>query len=265
MSAALMLLLAVLIPNAFGQTTAGPASVVEIESHKPLKANVKWTGDVVIGSQLDSGRLDQRMISLTGSLWKVDPKNTFRFDLSHLYGSIKPQDAKIVSVDRQYAGFAWTHPLTPKYYYMQLDYVDRDHLLLIDHRETSIHLIGFRVLKGRKVSLDLGPGVAVVYQDKNVPVVDGFQFSVGGFYSIVYKVDERWTLSQWSQVRSNTQYIRDTVLDSTMSLMGKITKNIGLNVKIAYNYDGVLTPLGILQGYSTKNYLSTVLGANIHF
>ena len=54
------------------------------------------------------------------------------------------------------------------------------------------------------------------------------------------------------------------MIDSAVSLTGMVTKALGIKISAAYNYEGVLAPGAALQGFSTRNYLTTTIGIGFH-
>jgi hypothetical protein len=136
-------------------------------------------------------------------------------------------------------------------------------VLLINYRVTSLNGIGMR-LKMDKIAFDFGPGFAFVEQQKNTPRIDGFKFDGGAFYSLVYTIDPRWQISHWATYRDNVAYPFDRLINGAVALTGKITKGIGLIVKVAYNYEGVLATGSIRTGFATRDYLTTTIGFTLH-
>jgi putative salt-induced outer membrane protein YdiY len=235
----------------------------EATAQKTTVTPAKWTEDLTVGAQIDDGRANTKAINIAGDIWEKYGDGILRFDVGEGYGSITSSGVRITSMNRQFASFSWTHDLSKRYYFTQIDSIERDTIRLIDYRAASLNALGVR-LKGKKVSFDFGPGIAPVVQEKYTPKIDGAKVDVGAFYSLVYTIDPRWTVTHWASYRSDVSYAADRLIDSSISLTGMITKGIGLKVSAVYNYEGVIATGNLRFGFNTKNYLTTTVALTLH-
>jgi hypothetical protein len=212
---------------------------------------------------LDEGRAGTKGITLAGDIWEKYSDGVIRFDVGESYGSIIYSGTRLTSVNKQGAQLSWTHDFSKRFYFTQIDSIERDEVLLIDYRAGSLNAIGMRLRKG-KFAFDFGPGVAAVEQQKHTPQIDGFKVDAGGFYSLVYAINPKWHFAHWTTYRSDVSYSKDRMIDSATTLTGMITKAVGLKVSVVYNYDGVLSAGVLKTGFATRNYLSTTIGVSVH-
>jgi hypothetical protein len=251
-----------------GQTQTPPPPVPPADAADGAKTvasapQPKWTEDLTAGVQLDEGRAGTKGITVAGDIWEKYSGGVIRFDAGETYGSILYGGKRLTSVNKQGAQISWTHDFSKKYYFTQIDSIDRDEVLLIDYRATSLNAIGIRLQK-EKLAFDFGPGIAPVDQQKHTPQIDGFKLDAGAFYSLVYSINPKWHFTHWATYRNNVTYSSDRIIDSATTLTGMITKAVGLKVSVAYNYDGVLSVGALKQGFATRNYLTTTVGVSIH-
>lgn len=247
-----------------GQNQPPPATSGETPGAQTAGANaVKWTEDLTAGAQVDDGRAATKGVNIVGDVFEKYASGILRFDFGEGYGSITASGVRITAMNRQFGSFSFTHDLSKKYYFTQIDSIERDTIRLIDYRASSLNAVAIR-LKHKKASLDFGPGFAVVLQEKYTPPIDGLKLDAGGFYSFVYAIDPKWTLTDYATYRNNVSYSRDRLVDSAIALTGMITKGIGIKLSAAYNYEGVLAAGNIRMGFNTKNYLTTTVGITLH-
>ncbi len=242
-----------------------PADKEEAAKDTTKDPKKKWTEDLTVGAQLDAGRAGTKAVSITGDAWTTYRGDILRFDASEGYGAISASGVHITSMDRQYGSFGWSHDLNKSktVFFTQIDSVERDAILLIDYRASSLNAIGFR-LKKKKVAFDFGPGISLVDQQKNTPQIDGFKVDAGGFYSLVYSINPKWHVTHWTTYRNDVSYSTDRLIDSSASIAGAITKTIGMKVSVTYNYEGVLAAGVVRQGFATRNYVTTTIGLTLH-
>jgi hypothetical protein len=245
--------------------TAPPPPEPTGEKTAATPAKPKWTEDLTVGAQLDEGRAGTKMVNILGDVWENYGGGIIRFDIGETYGSISASGIRLTSVDRQYGAFSFTHDLSKskRYYFTQIDSIERDTVLLIDYRASSLNALGIR-FKKKKLAFDFGPGFALVDQQKNTPQIDGFKVDAGGFYSLVYNINPKWQLTQWATYRNDVSYPSDRLIDGAIALTGMITKAIGIKISSSYNYEGVLSARSLRLGFNTRNYLSTTIGVTIH-
>ena len=231
----------------FGQIETPPPPVPPADAAEAAKAGTsatkpKWTEDLTAGVQLDEGRAGTKGITLAGDIWEKYSDGVIRFDVGESYGSIIYGGTRLTSVNKQGAQLSWTHDFSKRFYFIQIDSIERDEVLLIDYRAGSLNAIAMRLQKG-KLAFDFGPGVAPVDQQKHTPQIDGFKVDAGAFYSLVYSINPKWHFTHWTTYRSDVSYSTDRMIDSATTLTGMITKAVGLKVSVVYNYDGVLSPV----------------------
>jgi hypothetical protein len=224
----------------------------------------KWIEDLTVGAQIDDGRSDTKAITANGYISRNYKWGVLRFDGSEAYGSIDAGGVRITSLDRQYGSASWTHKLTPVLHFTQINSIERDTIRLIDYRVSSLNVLGIQTKLGEKLTFDFGPGFAVVYQEKNTPQIDGLKFDGGAYYSLVYTIDPRWSIVHWATFREDVTNSSDLIIDSSISLTGKITKTIGIKLSATYNYEGILAKGNVQLGFNTRNYLTTTVGLNLH-
>jgi putative salt-induced outer membrane protein YdiY len=256
----------ILTQQADAQTASGAATEAEKAADAVNGPNAPaWTGTLTAGGQIDSGRLFQRALTITSDNWWRGQSNTLRFEAGETYGSIQASGTRITSANNQDARFSWNRTIAKRLYYLMINSEERDTIRKLEHRETSVSGLGIRLFEGPKLFIDIIPGGALVNQNKDLPRVNGVSFDAGLFYALSYKINERWQATNWFTIRSNVADSQDITMDGFASLNGVITKHFGLQVKVTYNYEGLLAPGSIAAGVTTKNYLSTTVGLRYQY
>ena len=115
-----------------------------------------------------------------------------------------PAACELLSLDRQYGSFSWSHNLTKRYFFTQIDTIKRDTIRLIDYRGSSLNALGVR-LKGRRWRSVSEAVLRSVDERKNTPLDDGLRFQLGTFYSLVYNIDPHWQLNPLGDLSEQCQ------------------------------------------------------------
>jgi hypothetical protein len=226
---------------------------------------VKWTGSLSAGTTLEAGRAFQRSTNVTFNLARSDPHNAISVDTTYLRSTLKIADKRLTAADRTAFNLMYERPLNNRLSLVTRGTAERDTLRLLAYRLVNLSGVGITVAKTTRFEFHFTPGIAVATQDKGSAALNGSQFGVGGFEALTYRVGERWSVTHYAIARTNVQDVQDLVIDSKTSLTGMMTKRLGLELALLYNYEGLQAAPAIGQLLVTRNFLGLTAGFRFAF
>ncbi len=220
-------------------TTGAPAPA------KPLPP--VWEGKISGGVQFESGRTEQRAVSISGDVAKVfTPESTVSFEGSVMRATllVAPRTPRYTGADNMsFAGQYLRKLKTKRFFLVDRAFYTRDTVTGVGNRFINATGVGINLILSPKGQFYIVPAFAMGTQDTDVKSINGFTTGFASFQKFDYKLSDMWSISQNTSVRINGKNIHDTTITGYAGLMAPaIYKRLFLSIGVDYNYEGMLFP-----------------------
>jgi hypothetical protein len=211
----------------------------------PAVPKPQWAGKVSGGIQFESGRTSNGGLTLSGDLAKnVTPKQTVSFDGTMTYATYKVAPfPRTTATNNIWFGGQVLHKLNNRFFLVDRVMFNRDLITGVSHRELNATGIGVNLFLSPKGQLFVVPAFGIGNQITAVRAINGFTTGFVSYEKFAYKLNDMWSVNQYSMVRTSTKNSHDMSIKAYAGLDAPaLYKRLYLSIGLDYNYEGVLSP-----------------------
>jgi hypothetical protein len=226
-----------------GNPAAAAAKPATATPAKPKPPH--WVGKLAGGFQYESGRLHADGLQMAGDLAKSFNKwDTLSFDGTLTYATYRiPPLPRADSTNNSWFGGQFIHRLNNRFFLADRVMFNRDLVIGIDHRELNATGIGVNLLLFKKGQFYVVPAFGVGNQVTAVRAINGFTTGFVSYERFTYKLNETWTVTQYSMWRTSDAHAHDMSIKAYGGLEAPaLYKHLFISIGLDYNYEGVLSP-----------------------
>lgn len=212
------------------EKTVAPASKAAVKAAPPKPSGFLpldgWKGGVELGAALNTGNVSSQSVATAVNM--QNDREDWRHKVGGTFGLIKTDG--VTTRERVTASYQLDYKFSERLYSFGLLQYERDRFSSFNDRYLESLGVGYRVLQGERVSLDLEGSAALRQSTLTETLLD--QDEVGGRVNTIFN----WTVSDTFAINNTgTAFVSDlrTSLENTVSLKTKITPTI--SGKLSFN------------------------------
>jgi hypothetical protein len=244
-------------------TPAKPAATTTTTTTPAAPPKPQWAGKLSGGVQYESGRTHSNGLTLSGDLAKaVSKSDTIAFDGILTYATYRVVPlARTTATNNSWFGAQELHRLNNRFFLVDRAMFNRDTVVGISHREINAMGVGVNLFLSPRGQLYVVPAYGVGNQNTRVREINGFTTGFVSYQKFAYKLNDMWSVSQYSMWRTSTKNSHDMSIKAYAGLDAPaLYKRLFLSIGLDYNYEGMISPL--IPG-NTKN--DAVLGFKFNY
>jgi Protein of unknown function, DUF481 len=221
-----------------------PAQPAPAQPAKPPEPPHKFSGNLTVGISLESGQTDLNATQfMTQGRRPYSRNGTFTMKGGYTRATTKPPNspARFVVANRIEGNAGIEENYGERWVLMARFQALRDTIQRIDYEVEQI--TGFGVRLGQKrVQVRIVPGIALLSHDKNIQIENGFNINWGVYQDAKIAVAKGWNLTEFVNYSHDVTDRNDYILATNATLVGAITKRIGMQMSYQYSYERLLPP-----------------------
>lgn len=202
----------------------------------------RWQGMAALSVSVQSGVTDQRMVNVTGEVFKPAEGRAWGYSLQgdHLYSSVKLGPDFTTVADAQNVRFTAERELTDILYLVARPAYKRNEIQAVDYRFEGLAGVGAQLSTDRRIRFDvLGIG-GFISQQKNVPEVDGTHPAAGVVQTGQVALNSVWRVSEMALFLRPFGAGEDYRLQFQTAITGTIVGPLALNASFSVDRENVV-------------------------
>jgi hypothetical protein len=227
------------------QQAAAPAAQQTAAAASPPVPKPQWVGKVSGGIQFESGRTSNGGVTVSGDVAKnVTARQTVSFDGVMTYATYKVAPfPRTTATNNIWFGGQVLHKLNTRFFLVDRVMFNRDLITGVSHRELNALGIGINLFLSPRGQFYVVPAFGLGNQITAVREINGFTTGFVSYEKLVYKLNDMWSVNQYSMVRTSAKNHHDMSIKAYAGLDAPaLYKRLYLSIGLDYNYEGVLSP-----------------------
>lgn len=215
---------------------AAPAAPAAAPAPQP------WHGAFNAGGGLAAGVQEQRTLSIDAQIGRAFREGgRVALDVGEDYSRIDFPTANTLA-NRTSVGLGVEQELSARVVLAAKSMYLRDELLYVESRFEQLAGVGGRWHNAKKtIEFEVIPGVTVYKQDLKYSDDLSWRAGVGVYESLKGRLNDQWSIENAFRIRRDLK-IDNTSVESSAAATASITKALGLQLGVQYNYESTVPP-----------------------